>query len=108
MADLNAAGRTPISVQAREQDGMPVIGVAGELDLTNTKQVAAVFESVLSGHDRKVVFEVGDLTFMDSSGIALFVSVARQVQEVELRDPGPVVRRLIDVTGLGKVLRMTP
>ena len=108
MADLNTAGRAPITVRSSHQDGMPVISVAGELDLTNAREVRAAIEAAVSGHDQRVVFEVSELTFMDSSGIALFASVTRQVREVELRDPTPIVRRLIEMTGLDRVLRMTP
>ena len=108
MAELNTAGQDGITVRTAHQDGTPVISVAGELDLTNAKKVRSAIEAVVSGHGQRVVFEVSDLTFMDSSGIALLASVTRQVREVELRDPSPIVRRLIEMTGLDKVLRMTP
>jgi len=45
---------------------------------------------------------------MDSSGIALLVAAARQARQVELRHPTPVVRRLIELTGLTELLLMTP
>jgi anti-anti-sigma factor len=108
MADLNTEGQAGITVRTAHQDGAPVISVAGELDLTNAKEVRSAIEAVVSDHGQRVVFEVSDLTFMDSSGIALLASVTRQVREVELRDPTPIVRRLIEMTGLDKVLRMTP
>ena len=106
MAELNTAGQAPITVRTRHQDGEPVISVAGELDLTNAKEVRSAIEAVISGHDQRVIFEVSELAFMDSSGIALLASVARQVREVELRDPTPIVRRLIEMTGLDEVLRI--
>jgi anti-anti-sigma regulatory factor len=45
---------------------------------------------------------------MDSSGIALLAATARQVRHVEVRDPTPIVRRLIDITGIATILRVTP
>ena len=45
---------------------------------------------------------------MDSSGLALLASVARKVPEVELRDPSPIVRRLIELTGLAEILNVSP
>jgi len=108
MAELNTAGQDGITVRTAHQDGTPVISVAGELDLTNAGEVRSAIEAVVSGHSQRVVFEISDLTFMDSSGIALLASVTRHVREVELRDPSPIVRRLIEMTGLDKVLRMTP
>ena len=108
MAELNTEGQAGITVRTAHQDGTPVISVAGELDLTNAEEVRSAIEAVVGGHDQRVVFDVSALTFMDSSGIALFASVTRRAREVELRDPTPIVRRLIEMTGLDKVLRMTP
>jgi anti-anti-sigma factor len=51
--------------------------------------------------------DASGLTFMDSSGIVLLVSATQRVQEVQVRDPSPIVRRLIELTGLSKVLRIT-
>jgi anti-anti-sigma factor len=43
---------------------------------------------------------------MDSSGIALLLSVARRVPDVQLHSPSPIVRRLIELTGLEQTLRI--
>jgi anti-anti-sigma factor len=108
MAELNTAGQAPITVRTTHQDGVPVISVAGELDLTNAVEVRSAIEAVVGRQDQRVVFEVSQLTFMDSSGIALLASVSRPAREIELRDPTPIVRRLIQMTGLDKILRITP
>jgi len=46
------------------------------------------------------------------AGVVGGASFSRRLSEwlapVELRDPTPIVRRLIEITGLDKVLRMTP
>jgi len=67
-----------------------------------------VVEGVLAADDDRLAFDVGELEFMDSSGIALLVAAARQARQVELRHPTPVVRRLIELTGLTELLLMTP
>jgi anti-sigma B factor antagonist len=108
MAELNASGRTPVSVSIRQHDGVPVISLAGELDLTNVEEVRTAIKPALGGHDDKIVFELGELTFLDSAGLALLVSAARQAHQVELRNPAPIVRRLVTLTGLSKILLMAP
>jgi anti-anti-sigma factor len=67
-----------------------------------------VVDGVLAADDDRIAFDVGELEFMDSSGIALLVSAARQARRVELRHPTPIVRRLIELTGLTELLLMTP
>ncbi len=44
---------------------------------------------------------------MDSSGIAMLVSVAREGREVQLRNPSAIVRRLIELTGLAETFGIT-
>jgi anti-anti-sigma factor len=41
---------------------------------------------------------------MDSAGIAVLIRAAANVNAIHLRDPSPIVRRLIEVTGLSGVL----
>ena len=87
---------------------MPVLSIAGELDMISAEQVRFVIEDALAGETDRVVVETGELEFMDSSGIALLLSVARKVREVELREPSPIVRRLIQLTGLDQILHVVP
>ena len=53
------------------------------------------------------MFELSGLTFMDSSGIGLLLTIAAQVDEVEVRNPSVTVRRVIELSGLASTLRMT-
>ena len=51
---------------------------------------------------------MSELAFMDSSGLAMLASLARKVPGIEVRDPAPIVRRLIDLSGLAEILNVTP
>ena len=87
---------------------MPVICLSGELDMVSVERVRSVVEGALTAADDRLAFDVGGLEFMDSSGIALLVSAARTARQVELRHPTPIVRRLIELTGLTELLLMVP
>ncbi len=52
------------------------------------------------------MFDLRELRFMDSAGIAVLLGGARRVPTVRLRDPVPAVRRVVEVTGLTTVLRL--
>jgi anti-anti-sigma factor len=45
---------------------------------------------------------------MDSAGIAVLVGVAAKVNAVQLRQPSPAVRRVVELTGLSGVLPIEP
>jgi anti-sigma B factor antagonist len=104
MAELEPADEAYCAVEVSSEDGMPVIRLSGELDLVSVEGVRSVLAGVLTADDDRLAFDVSELEFMDSSGIALLVSAARQARQVELRHPTPTVRRLIELTGLTELL----
>jgi anti-anti-sigma factor len=108
MAELKPGERSAADVAVSEEDGNPLVAICGELDLSTTEQVRSAVDAALAGRQQRVVFDLSGLTFMDSSGIALLVRVAQRVGDVELRTPTPIVRRLIELTGLAQTLRLVP
>jgi anti-sigma B factor antagonist len=91
-----------VELLARDDSG-PIIAITGELDLGCVSTVRAGIDDYLVDGDQRVVFDVGKLTFMDSSGIALLVQVANRVGTVQVRNATPVVQRVLEVTGLSGV-----
>jgi anti-sigma B factor antagonist len=93
------------SVDAR---GVPTIRLAGDLDISNVKDLDAAVASVTADPPDRLVIDVSDLRFMDSAGIAVLLRVAARVPTVQLRNPSKAVRRVIEVTGLTGVLAIEP
>jgi anti-anti-sigma factor len=85
-----------------------VVRLAGELDISGADAVRAALERAVPAGVGLVVFDLSDLQFMDSSGIALMLEVAGRTGAVELRRPSPIVRRIVEATGLVDVLGMGP
>jgi anti-anti-sigma factor len=108
MAELEPTDETYCAVDVSREDGMPVIRLSGELDMVSVERVRPAVEGALTGEDDRLAFDVRELEFMDSSGIALLVSASRKARQVELRHPTPIVRRLIELTGLTELLLMAP
>jgi anti-sigma B factor antagonist len=91
-----------------DPSGVPVIAVSGELDLSNADRLEAAVDSAAAGHPERLVFEMKDLRFMDSAGIAVLLGAASKVSAVSLRDPSEAVRRVVELTGLDEVLTIEP
>jgi anti-anti-sigma factor len=108
MAALDPGDRASVMVKTWMEDGTPVISLSGEIDLTNAERIRSAIDDALSRGTARLVFEMSGVGFMDSSGIALLASAVRNAQEVELRDPTAIVRRLIELTGLTEILHVTP
>ncbi|MGH9079497.1 MAG: STAS domain-containing protein [Acidimicrobiales bacterium] len=98
-----------VTVQGSMDDPrFPVIRIGGELDLSSVESVKLGMEPYLRDETTRVTFDLEELTFMDSSGIALLVQVANRVESVELRNVTPIVRRVLQATGLLEAFGLAP
>lgn len=95
------------AVEVVSEDGVPVVQVSGELDISSVDSVRPFLDDVLKLRPERVVFDLGGVEFMDSSGIALLLSAARSVPTVELRNLPPIMRRVIEMTGLAATFVIT-
>lgn len=107
MADLDFPDHDALTVDARNEDGTAVIRLAGDLDMTSIDQARAAIDTALAGNPGRVVLDASALNYTDSSGIALLVQVTRTAQQVQVRNPSPIVRQLIELTGLSEILNIT-
>lgn len=85
------------------------IVLSGELDPATAPQLDAEIERILAtGAVEQLVLDLAGLTFLDSSGLRVFVTareaVVAQGGELSLRGTSANARRLLDVTGLGEII----
>jgi anti-sigma B factor antagonist len=108
MAELNANG-APMTFELVSADqGSAVVKVAGELDITTIENLEEAVQPILDRDPQSLVIDVSSLRFADSSAIALWVKWATIVPALEIRDPQPLLRRVIDSMGLAQTLRVSP
>jgi anti-sigma B factor antagonist len=99
--EVDPAGTAEVTLDAA---GIPVIRLAGEIDMSNVDALRVVIEPVMESAPERIDFDLGALEFMDSSGIALLLRVAAKTRTVRVREPSEVMRRLIEATGLTEIL----
>jgi anti-sigma B factor antagonist len=107
MADLGTPEQNPPLVDVREESGTTVIHLSGDLDMTNVKQVRAAIEAALGSDSGSLILDASGVTYLDSSGIALMGQAAQLAEDVQVRNPSRMVRRLLELTGLSEILRIT-
>ena len=88
----------------RPGDGSVVVALDGELDIATSDELDAAVSDAITGEITRLVVDAARLRFADSSAIALWVSWSRRVPRLEIRNPSPMVRRVIETMGLTKVL----
>lgn len=99
---------TTVLIDVRhDPTGAQIVTLSGELDSSNVAQLETKVASITAESSRPLIFDLSDLRFMDSAGIAVLISAATKTS-VSLRNPSPVIRRVLDVTGLSGVLVIEP
>ena len=92
---------------AQDASGARVVKLIGEIDLSNAEALGDTL-ATMAGEGDHLVIDLSALEFMDSSGIAMLLRAAVRASSVEVRNPSAIVRRIIECTGLGDVLRIEP
>lgn len=103
-----------LSVTTSERDGLTLLGLVGELDVSSSARLADALESV-SGEDRRVVLDLRGLRFMDSTGLATILRYHQRAKDgrfdlVVVRGPEPVdqVFRVTHTDALLEMLDVPP
>jgi anti-sigma B factor antagonist len=100
---------TGVSVVVGPLDqGAVTVRIGGEIDISNVELVRGLVDPVIELGAEQVIFDLSDLKFIDSSGLAFLLSFADEVSAVSLKSPSRSVARIIEVTGLGQRLPIEP
>jgi anti-sigma B factor antagonist len=105
-----ASAPLPLEVEVSAAEFGVLVTIAGELDIATVPRV----REALSAHDvaggEAVVVDLGDVTFMDSSGLSLFLTLERELRErgggLAIACPDGAARLIFDVTGVDEHLRL--
>lgn len=105
MDDLEGLDESLVSFDIEtEPDGSAMVRIGGELDLGSIERLESEVDRLLASAPSRLVVDVGDVRFADSSAIALWVRWATAVPRFELRDSPPLLRRVITAMGLSTKL----
>lgn len=97
-----------LTVQSDQHDGVVVIAVAGELDMATAPQLQAHISEMLEQGRNRLVFDLSEVSFCDSTGLSVFVRAKNSCDgaggAVALAAPQRGVLRILEVSGLVEVL----
>lgn len=89
--------------------GVAVIHLAGEFDLVDVDHLRDCCHAAVAAFGSRVVLDLSETTFLDSSALGVLIGVARELHEQQgwLRFASVqngAVARLFDITGVDRVL----
>ncbi len=95
-------------VVVTSEEGGVVVAVSGELDLYTGPVLWERLSGALAEGERRVVLDVRDMRFMDSTGVSIMAMALGRLRErggeLVVRAPRRMVSKLLDVTGLSRVV----
>jgi anti-sigma B factor antagonist len=100
-------------VRESEDGGIAVLRATGELDLATAPQLVRAIALAAVGRRPRVLVDLSALAFCDSAGLRALLGAAREVEAragriVVAVEPGGMVARLFEVSGLTEFLRVCP
>ena len=94
-------------VSVEESPDRALVSIVGDLDMATVDRLAGATREVLLG-DRHVVFDLGGVSFVDSSGLRYFLDLYQRADgdgfSFTLRRARRSVHKTFEVAGLDRVL----
>lgn len=81
-----------------------LIKVVGELDVANANRLRSMMAAI--DPPAQIVIDASELLFMDSAGISVLLETVARGASVTLANPTPIIRTLIEATGLTETVQM--
>jgi stage II sporulation protein AA (anti-sigma F factor antagonist) len=93
---------------SRPSDGVIHVKLAGEVDILSVGELRRRIEELDGQMPAHVVFDLGGLLFIDSSGINALVQAVKAIEEQGgsgvLTAPSPEARRVLEIIGVSQVV----
>lgn len=97
----NTAKPEHLTVETSElRDGVVVVRLVGEVDMSSVDLMAKQFEALTSGKTKSVILDASQVTFMDSTGLHGLVEGKRILHEAGTQIflvPSSQVRRVLEL-----------
>lgn len=101
-----------LTIDVRELDGRTCVILTGELDDASASPLQDRLADVTGDLGGDLVLDIAGLTFVDSTGLSLFVVLHKNLEsaghQLVLLGPTPMARRLFEITKLDGLLCIEP
>ncbi len=96
-----------VSFDVEEHDGVPVLAVAGEIDVYTAPRLRERLLDVAHAGTSTVVVDLTEVSFVDSTGLGVLVSGLKRFREAGgdllLVVTQPQIMKVLEITGLTTV-----
>ena len=101
-----------IEFERRTEGGWDVLDVGGEVDLSTAPVLRSRIEGIVDDGGRRLVVDLADVSFMDSSGLSVLVVGFKGMREaggqMAVVCPNASIAKIFSITGLDRVFSIHP
>ena len=101
----------PITTSLAHREGIAVVSIGGEIDLSTAPAFEAAIATALDNAPPVLVIELSEVSFMASIGLRILAATQEKVSSsvhVAIVAGNPATTRPMELTGLDKILSMYP
>ena len=99
-----------LRVDVDEREDHALVRAIGEIDASTVDSVATAIDDALAGGHKRVLLDLTEMTFIDSTGLGMLVRAHRDAEVASawfaIVHPTPQTRKLISVLGLDQLLHV--
>lgn len=92
------------------QENEIIIEMTGDLDISSNPQFIKEVEEEFDRENANMVFEMRNLTYIDSTGLGAFMTLYRKVKDtdytISLRNLRDNIKKIFTITELDKIFRI--
>ncbi len=105
-------GGRPFGVTIGFDAAQVLVGINGEIDGANAPEVGGLLDAIIAAGHTIVVLDLAELDLMNGSGLRVIADRSDRLRQaggaLSIRSPSSAVRRILDVTGVGRSLEIEP
>ncbi|GAA2645014.1 STAS domain-containing protein [Paractinoplanes durhamensis] len=98
-----------LEYRIERQGDTTTVEPVGDVSMETVEVLREVLRTAVATHDSgRIDVDMSSVTFLDSTGIGVLVAAQRAAAgrgvQLMLRDPGPIVRMVLEVSNLDRIL----
>lgn len=100
--------KSEVTFKTRTENDIDVVNVGGQLDAFSTPDAKAEFKNLTDARRYKIVLNLKELTYINSTAIGAIVAVAQQIRrrkgDLKICCMKEDIRKVFDLVGASKIL----
>ena len=99
-----------MSVKLESKNGLMVCNIRGEIDINSSPSIKKTFDNLISKKTPKIVINLSQVTYVDSSGLATLVEILKNMRSyggrMRLTNLSSKIKSLFEITKLEKLFEI--